>query len=102
MFKNITFQVLKPHLIALAIFIALPLAYLSPALSGKILRQDDIIQGESKSYEIVNFRRVFLIYFLIICSTTINCDLPVHCKREQIEGEWTFRINKDKFNQKIT
>ena len=57
MFKNITFQVLKPHLIALAIFIALPLAYLSPALSGKILRQDDIIQGESKSYEIVNFRK---------------------------------------------
>ena len=51
-----------------------------------------------RNNEIVNFRRVFLIYFLIICSTTINCDLPVHCKREQIEGEWIFRINNDIFN----
>lgn len=46
----------------------------------------------------VYLRRVLLFYFLFICSNTVNCDLPVHCKREQIEGEWIFRINKDIFN----
>jgi len=29
---------------------------------------------------------------------TIKSDLPVHCKREEIEGEWIFRINSDIFN----
>jgi hypothetical protein len=27
-----------------------------------------------------------------------KCDLPVHCKREQIEGIWTFRISNEKFD----
>lgn len=38
---------------------------------------------------------------ILITTILINiniCDLPVNCKREQIEGEWTFRINKEKFN----
>lgn len=56
MASNLNFETLKPHLIALVIFIVAPLAYLSPALSGKVLKQDDIIQGESKSYEIVKYR----------------------------------------------
>lgn len=51
-----------------------------------------------RRFEYVNLRRVLLIYFFIICSKAVYCDLPVHCKREQIEGEWTFRINKDIFN----
>jgi hypothetical protein len=39
-----------------------------------------------------------LLFLIIICSSTIKSDLPVHCKREQIEGEWIFRINNDIFN----
>ena len=41
---------------------------------------------------------VLLIFFLIICSKPVKSDLPVHCKREQIEGDWVFRINSDIFN----
>lgn len=39
-----------------------------------------------------------LLFFIFMCSSTIKSDLPVHCKREQIEGEWVFRINSDIFN----
>jgi len=39
-----------------------------------------------------------LLLLMILCSKTIKSDLPVHCKREQIEGEWIFRINSDIFN----
>jgi C1A family cysteine protease len=42
-----------------------------------------------------------LIYSLITISILINfykCDLPVHCKREEIEGIWTFRIENEKFD----
>lgn len=39
-----------------------------------------------------------VVFFFVICFGAINCDLPVHCKREQIEGEWIFRINNDIFN----
>jgi len=36
-------------------------------------------------------------FLLFFCSFTIKADLPVHCKREQIEGEWILRINSDVF-----
>ena len=39
-----------------------------------------------------------LFFFIRICSYIIKSDLPVHCKREQIEGEWIFPINLDIFN----
>lgn len=42
-----------------------------------------------------------LLFLIIICSSKIKSDLPVHCKREQIEGEWIFRINSDVFNPDI-
>ena len=37
------------------------------------------------------------IFFLIILlqSQITKCDLPVHCKREAIDGIWTFRIDKE-------
>jgi len=54
---------------------------------------------------LINFslsRKIITFFILIIiCTNFAFCDLPVHCKREQIEGEWTFRINKDKFNPEI-
>ena len=49
----------------------------------------------------VNLRRILLIYFLMICSKAVYCDLPVHCKREQIEGDWIFRINNDIFDPSL-
>jgi C1A family cysteine protease len=31
----------------------------------------------------------------------VNSDLPVHCKREQIEGNWIFRIEQETFNPNL-
>lgn len=39
-------------------------------------------------------KRIFL-FFIIL--NFIKCDLPVHCKREEIEGLWTFRIERSVF-----
>lgn len=46
-------------------------------------------------------KRSFLycvVLILILNISYISSDLPVHCKREQIEGLWTFRIEKYSFN----
>jgi hypothetical protein len=40
---------------------------------------------------------IILIFFISL----FKCDLPVHCKREQIEGVWTFRINNEKFDANL-
>ncbi len=42
-----------------------------------------------------------LILILIIIPNKIKTDLPIHCKREEIEGEWIFRINKDSFEPNL-
>jgi cathepsin C len=42
--------------------------------------------------------------FFICCFLLIQialCDLPVHCKKEQIEGIWTFRISKERFEPSL-
>jgi C1A family cysteine protease len=41
------------------------------------------------------------ILFLIMTITKVKSDLPVHCKREQIEGPWTFRIEKVSFDAEL-
>jgi hypothetical protein len=47
----------------------------------------------------LRFLNIILIINIIFISLNYTkCDLPVHCKREEIEGHWTFRINKDIFN----
>lgn len=40
-------------------------------------------------------KNLLLILVLLAFS---KCDLPVHCVKEDIIGEWVFRINKDKFH----
>jgi hypothetical protein len=39
-----------------------------------------------------------LFILLLIFLKHVLSDLPVHCKKEKIEGLWTFRISNDKFN----
>ncbi|MCD4683148.1 MAG: YfhO family protein [Bacteroidales bacterium] len=54
--KNLSIKSLIPYLSAVIIFIILSLAYLSPVLEGKKLRQDDISRHKGMSKEIVDFR----------------------------------------------
>ena len=52
------FQVknLVPYVVPVILFIVLSLAYMSPLLEGKKLKQDDIIRHKGMSKEIVDFR----------------------------------------------
>jgi hypothetical protein len=54
--KKIDFRLLKPHLTAAGLFLAICLLYFSPLLGGKKLRQNDIIQYKGVSKEINDFR----------------------------------------------
>ncbi len=54
--KNLSIKSIFPYLAAVIIFIILSLAYLSPVLEGKKLRQDDISRHKGMSKEIVDFR----------------------------------------------
>ena len=48
----------------------------------------------------MSFLIIILFYFNIVFSV-VKSDLPVHCHKEQIEGEWIFRINKETFQPKL-
>lgn len=45
-----------PHVIAIVIMIILPLLYASPVMKGKVLYQNDIIQGKGGSSELSEYR----------------------------------------------
>jgi len=38
----------------------------------------------------------------IFSISNINCDIPVHCKREKIQGDWSFRINNQVFQPTLS
>lgn len=42
-----------------------------------------------------------LLILLTITPILIKADLPIHCKREEIEGEWVFRINNNFFEPSL-
>jgi len=54
--KNPPFKSLIPIVAAIIIFVILSLAYMSPLLEGKVLRQDDITRFKGMSKEITDFR----------------------------------------------
>ncbi len=54
--KNINFKQVLPYLSAVAIFVVISLAYFSPLLEGKKLKQSDITQFLGMSKEITDFR----------------------------------------------
>lgn len=54
--KNINFKKLVPYLTAIVIFVVITMAYFSPLLDGKQLRQSDITQFKGMSKEISDFR----------------------------------------------
>lgn len=39
---------------------------------------------------------------VIVFLTFTKSDVPVHCRKEQIQGEWIFHINKETFNPDIS
>ena len=38
---------------------------------------------------------------ILISLKIMHCDIPVHCKKEQIEGIWTFHISTNHFTPKL-
>lgn len=54
--KPTLFQQVKPHLIAILIFLVVTLVYFSPLLQGKVLNQHDISQWAGMAKEIQDFR----------------------------------------------
>ena len=54
--KSINFKNYLPHLIAVIIFAAISLAYLSPLLDGKKLDQSDVTKFDGMSKEIADYR----------------------------------------------
>jgi hypothetical protein len=54
--KNIRFKQALPYLSAIAIFVVITLAYFSPLLEGKSLKQSDITQWKGMSKEIIDYR----------------------------------------------
>lgn len=54
--KKIPFQSLIPIFVAIVLFVILSLAFMSPLLEGKVLKQDDIIRFKGMSKEIDDFR----------------------------------------------
>jgi len=54
--KNISFKQVLPYFIAIVVFVVITLAYFSPLLEGKKLKQSDITQWKGMSKEIADFR----------------------------------------------
>lgn len=55
--KNISFKAILPHLIALTVFFLITLMFFHPVIiDGKVMTQNDIVQGVSSGQEIKNFR----------------------------------------------
>jgi len=55
--KNFDFKKWIPYLVAIAIFIAISLIYVSPIFEGKQLNQSDVIHYKGSSKEISDFRK---------------------------------------------
>ena len=55
--KNIDFKKLLPYLAAVVIFLIVTLAYLSPIMEGKSLRQSDTMSWTGAAKEILDFRK---------------------------------------------
>ncbi len=54
--KNLSLKKIIPYVLAVIIFIIISLAFLSPLLEGKKLKQDDITRHKGMSKEVVDFR----------------------------------------------
>ncbi len=57
-----------------------------------------IISSYSRTKLITKLSIPIIILIFTIQLINVKTDLPVHCKREEIEGEWVFRINSESFN----
>lgn len=56
--KNISFQTVLPHLVALSVFLIVTLIFFYPMIfNGKIMTQHDIVQGVSSGQEVRDFRQ---------------------------------------------
>src|SRR2546423_1776779 len=56
---NPSYKKFLPHAIAIVVFALLALIYFKPLLSGKVLRQDDIMRHKGMSKEISDYREKF-------------------------------------------
>ncbi|MEZ5198287.1 MAG: YfhO family protein [Bacteroidales bacterium] len=54
--RNFSIKKAIPYIGAIVIFVVISLAYLSPVLEGKKIKQDDIVRHQGMSKEIIDFR----------------------------------------------
>ncbi|MCD4696568.1 MAG: hypothetical protein K8S16_10050, partial [Bacteroidales bacterium] len=54
--KNFPLNKVLPYIVAVLLFVVLSLAYFSPLLEGKMLKQDDIIRHKGMAKEVADFR----------------------------------------------
>ena len=54
--KNFPLNKALPYIVAVLLFVVLSLAYFSPLLEGKMLKQDDIIRHKGMAKEVADFR----------------------------------------------
>jgi len=51
------FQIIKPHVIAMGVFLVVLAAYFSPQLNGDVVEQGDIVQGMGMAHESNNYTK---------------------------------------------
>ncbi len=54
---NLSFKKLLPHLLVIVGFMVLSVAYVSPVLKGKTLKQSDVVQGAGSSHEAMEYMK---------------------------------------------
>ena len=57
--KNITLKQFLPHIISVALFLTITMAYFSPLMKGKEIKQGDIMNFKGMSKEIIDHREKY-------------------------------------------
>lgn len=42
-----------------------------------------------------------VLFLLLVFISNVNADLPVHCLIDNVKGDWTFHVNKEKFSPSL-
>ncbi|MGF7230009.1 hypothetical protein, partial [Arachidicoccus sp.] len=58
MLKKISWSKVWPHLLAIAVFLIIAIVYCSPALSGQVLQQGDIMHWQAMSHGAFNYKAI--------------------------------------------
>jgi hypothetical protein len=57
--NGLSLKSLTPHIIAVLVFISITIAYFSPLIEGKVIRQPDVVNFKGMSKEIADYREQY-------------------------------------------